>query len=680
MRRSICYSEPARAEAGEVNTWKFTYTPANPLPKGARLKLDIMSTGRDIDWELPTINLKEARNVIYAKMEGSKAIQAKEIEYEDRYNPDYEFILPAELEAGQPFTIFIGSPKGDSQASLIKNGNRAQATAQRRRTFNLSIDPNGKGNYSEEELFSLDIRGASLDRIRVLTPSFVTKNKRFDVILRFEDAYGNLTSNAHEETLIELSYEQLRENLNWKLFIPETGFIVLPNLYFNEPGFYTICLTNTHDKKTYKSSPIKCFPENDKTLFWGLLHGESERYDSSDNIESCLRHFRDERAFSFYSTSCFESQEETPNELWKTISQNVSEFDEADRFTTFLGFQWYGNKKDEGLRHFIYAKEGKPILRAKEAKSNALKKIYRLLTPKEAIAIPCFTMGGEYGSNFQDFNPEFERVVEIYNAWGSSECTEKEGNQMPIHTDGKSGVKENAEGSIQKALQRNLRFGFVAGGLDDRGIFGNFFDSEQVQYFPGYTAIISKEHSRQALFDALYNRACYATTGARIIMGLELAGSPIGSEIKTSNKPGLMINRHLSGYVAGTTKLEKVEIIRNGEVIKKFEPTGYTLDFVYDDMTPFLKVTIDAKDKNPPFAYYYLRATQEDGHMAWTSPIWVDYLPIQPGTAKVLKPPVKGGKALYEEAIKDESFVEEEEDDFEDDYDDIDDVDEADEE
>ena len=30
----------------------------------------------------------------------------------------------------------------------------------------------------------------------------------------------------------------------WKLFIPETGFITLPNLYFNEPGVYKIQLKN----------------------------------------------------------------------------------------------------------------------------------------------------------------------------------------------------------------------------------------------------------------------------------------------------------------------------------------------------------------------------------------------------------------------------------------------------
>jgi hypothetical protein len=46
----------------------------------------------------------------------------------------------------------------------------------------------------------------------------------------------------------------------------------------------------------------------------------------------------------------------------------------------------------------------------------------------------------------------------------------------------------------------------------------------QEQYSPGLTVIIAKEYTRQALFEALYNRSCYATTGERIVLGLFLAG------------------------------------------------------------------------------------------------------------------------------------------------------------
>lgn len=663
MRRSICYCEPNQALAGEVTTWKFIYTTSTALPKGTRLRFDMQTKGRDIDWEIPTANLKKTANVIFAHLDNGKILQAKELEVADSFAPIFEFILPTAIEPGESFTVVIGSPK---ESSSSKNGNKAQTNSQRRRAFLLLIDTTGKGHFQEPEVFSMDIRGNVLKEIRVLTPSFVVRNKRFDVIVRFEDEFGNLTSHAPDDTLIELSHEHLRENLNWKLFVPETGFINLPNLYFNEPGIYTIQLRNSGTKEIFRSSPIKCFPENSKNLFWGILHGESERIDSTENIENCLRHFRDDKSINFYASSPFESLEETSNETWKLISQNIAEFDEAERFTTYLGFQWVGVPGEEGVRQIIYTKENKQLLRKKDPKYTSLKKIYKSFSPKEIISIPCFTMGKGYDYNFKDFNPEFERVVEIYNSWGSSECTAKEGNPAPIQSSNKKGVQESAEGSVQKALLRNCRFGFVAGGLDDRGIYSDFYDEGQEQYPAGMTAIIAPEYTRSAVAEALYNRSCYATTGERIILGLYLAGFPMGKETSTADKPGLMINRHLSGYVAGTTKLTAIEIVRNGKVIKSFECDGYAMDFTYDDMTPIEKVVIDAKDKKPPFVFYYLRVIQEDGHMAWSSPIWVDFVPPPQGVKAM---PKKVQKPVAAPINFDEDD-EEEEDDFNYDIDD----------
>lgn len=659
MRRSISYCEPNYAIAGEAKTWKFIYAPSATLPKGTRLKFDLQSKGREIDWQVPSVNLKKPEAVIYAQLSNGKILTATELDVPDNIVPQFEFILPGVVEAGDSITIVLGAKEGESpkKGATI----RAQTTAQRRRPFILYVDPSGKGHYGDPEVFSMDIRGGELANIRLLTPSFVAKNKRFDVIVRFEDEFGNLTNQAPDDTLIELSHEHLRENLNWKLFVPETGFISLPNLYFNEAGVYTIQLVNSKTKQVFRSSPIRCFPENNKHLFWGLLHGESDRFDSTENIENCLRHFRDDKAFNFYGTSPFESQEETSNETWKFISQNIVDFDEDERFTTLLGFQWQGENKSEGLRLLTYAKENKPILRKKDLKNSTLKKIYKYFSPKELISIPSFTMakGAEY--HFDNFDPDFERVVEIYNAWGSSEMTKKEGNPKPISSSKR--FQESADGSIQKALQRNCRFGFVAGGLDDRGIFADLYDSDQEQYTPGLTAIIAPTHTREALIEALYQRSCYATTGERIIIGLYLASIPMGKEISTAEKPGLAVNRHLSGYVAGTTRLQKVEIIRNGKVLKIFEPNNYFLEFTYDDMTPLEKVVIQAKDKKPPFVYYYLRVTQEDGHMAWSSPIWVDYIPLSALPKNQNK---RNAKPVIKNEFIDEDFEEEEEEEEED--------------
>ncbi len=636
MRRPICLIEPSVSYAGEISNWKFIYTTSINLSKGTRIKFDLQSKGRILDWQIPDTNLKGKGNLIWAVLPNEKTLAAKALSSKESIVPDFEFILPSEIKAGEAFIICLGTPEIEN-SHQEGYGTRTQTIVQRRKKFQLFIDPKGKGDYKEPEVFTIDIKGNKLHTIQVIAPSVVNKNKRFDMMLRFEDAHGNLTNNAPEGTLIELTYEHLRENLSWKLFIPETGFLSLPNLYFNEPGIYRIQLQNLKNGDKFYSYPIKCFADQDKSLFWGLLHGESDRVDSEENIEACLRHIRDEKSFQFFSTSSFESAEETSNEAWKAINMHIAEFNEEGRFATFLGMQWFGEEPEEGLRMFLFAKDNKSIFRKKDPKTNNLKKTYKGLAPKELISIPSFSMAKGFGTNFSDFTPEFERVVEIYNAWGSSECSEKEGNLRPITATSKTGIASWPEGSIRKALSNNCRFGFVAGGLDDRGVFAGLYNKDQVQYSPGLTAILAPEQTREALFQALFNRHCYATTGARIILGFFLAGAPMGSELNTKIKPGLAYNRYITGYIAGTAPIEKIEVIRNGSVIHTINPEKTDLDFIFDDSEAIHKVAFPAKGEVPGFVYYYLRVLQKNGHIAWSSPIWVDVLEAPPAPPKKAK-------------------------------------------
>jgi hypothetical protein len=36
-------------------------------------------------------------------------------------------------------------------------------------------------------------------------------------------------------------------------------------------------------------------------------------------------------------------------------------------------------------------------------------------------------------------------------------------------------------------------------------------------------------------------------------------------------------------------------------------------------------VLLTSPDERPGFSYYYIRVVQEDGHIAWGSPIWIDH-------------------------------------------------------
>lgn len=673
MRRSICYCEPTYALAGQINTWSFIYTISSPLSKGTLLKFDLFSD-QETDWQIPNTSPTATSNSIYALLDKGKPFFPKEITVKGRNNPQYEFVLPENLDVGATITIVLGAPKGKERT--VKNGNKAQTTTQRRKSFYLYVDSSKKGQYSDPEVFTLDVRGNSLKNIKIIVPSFVVKNKRFDVIARFEDEYGNLTNNAPENTLIELTYENIRENLNWKLFVPETGFISLPNLYFNEPGMYTITLTNLLNKEAFNSPPICCFNDSKNLLFWGRVRGLLNRSKEGENIENYIRNVRDEIADNFYVSSPFENIEETSGELWKHYMQNIAEFEEANRFTTFLGFQWAGVPKEEGARQIIFAKDNKQLIRKKDAKGNTLKKLYKNFSPKEIISIPILTMSEEFEFNFENFDPEVERVVEIYNSWGSSECSEKEGNTFPVNQ--KKPSKDAIDGSIIKALNKNNRFGFVAGGYDDKGFFAEFLQNSHKQYNEGLTGILASELNRTTLFESLYQRACYATSGEKIIVGYEIAGFIMGSEVSTLDKPGLLVNRHINVFAAGTQPITKIEIIRNGKVLYSHIPKEKNRyqQFTYDDMESLESILIDNKDKKPPFVYYYVRVLQEDGHVAWASPVWIDYFYLSPAERKARRmvKPIKQMSAI--DSFKDDEDFDipsEELDEEEDDFDNIDD-------
>jgi hypothetical protein len=636
MRRSLCFTEPKYVLAGQKITVKFTYSPGINLPKGSRLKFDPLTKGREFDWEIPTISNKQEESQLWMTTPQGQTVIPKAIQGKSKICPQFEFILPSEVKAGEEVVIFLGSLEKTSTL-------RAQLHLQRRRPFHLYIDTKGTGDYKEPEIFSMDVKGNVLEKIRVISPSMVGKNERFDIVVRFEDTFGNLTSNAAEGTLIDFSYDQLRENLNWKLFVPETGFLNLPNLYFNEAGVYRIKLVNLNKKETFYSSPIKCIEsDGNQTIYWGLFHGESERFDATVQIESCLRHFRDDLSFHFYASSSFESEEETSQEVWKNVSLQISEFNEEDRFITYLGSQWFNDEESEGLRQLIFTKDNKPLLRKKEAKSTSLKKIYKSHTPKDLIGIPSFTMGKGLHYNFEEINPEYEPVVEIYNAWGSSECTKEQGNLKPITANGKQGIEETEQGSIRKALNMGHRLGFVAGGLDDRGVFSNLYNSDQVQYTPGLTAVVCSSQTRDSLIQAVKDRSCYATTGARIILNMEIAGLPMGCILSTKAKPGLAFNRFIKGCVIGTSNIKKVEIFRNGSLFQKFEPNQDQFDFEVNDPSPLESHLIRSKLDDSQFLYYYIRAVQDDGHVAWGSPIWIEM--VSQETVVPIKPAKKNLK------------------------------------
>jgi hypothetical protein len=180
--------------------------------------------------------------------------------------------------------------------------------------------------------------------------------------------------------------------------------------------------------------------------------------------------------------------------------------------------------------------------------------------------------------------PDNIRVIEVYSTHGTSEIRNQD--DIPVSLRMKSGrLKGEPEQkcSARELLDDGMHLGFVGGSDNHDGQVG----------FDAITGVFTSELSRESLFQAIYNKHCYATS---------------------SNRSLFEINQTDMGYhilVAGDGEIDTVELICNGENMLK--DTGFSGRVIEFDWTPPHAVK----------GYFYVKVTMEDGHeSAWSSPVW----------------------------------------------------------
>ena len=69
--------------------------------------------------------------------------------------------------------------------------------------------------------------------------------------------------------------------------------------------------------------------------------------------------------------------------------------------------------------------------------------------------------------------------------------------------------------------------------------------------------------------------------------------------------------------------IEKVELIRNNQVILRIEINSNQWEEDFVDSETFESTSSDHSIKNEKFLFYYLRVFLVNNKMAWSSPIWI---------------------------------------------------------
>ena len=99
----------------------------------------------------------------------------------------------------------------------------------------------------------------------------------------------------------------------------------------------------------------------------------------------------------------------------------------------------------------------------------------------------------------------------------------------------------------------------------------------------------------------------------------------MGRVLSLQDYPELTAGRTIQVTVHGTQPVSCVEIVRNNVDVYRYTPDALDVALTWTDREALDAVNLQPAPHQPaPFTFYYIRVTQADGQMAWSSPIWVE--------------------------------------------------------
>jgi hypothetical protein len=306
------------------------------------------------------------------------------------------------------------------------------------------------------------------------------------------------------------------------------------------------------------------------------------------------------------------------DEDWEQLRFSTKRWYDPGRYVSILGFEGDYDGEDGGHFNLHFPSDRGEYKNFKLGAGGTLNSIFDFALDHKALAICHHTSRHKCGRDFSRSHyggQDIEPVMEIYSQWGSSE---EFGSSRPMIE-----CQHPNEGHYYRyALSHGFPLGVVGGSDSHCTTPGGLVPMAYPewggkQFFPypgGVTAIYAAELTRKGLFEALRERRCYATSFEKILVWIESQGSVMGSEIEAASAEIEILVSCTYG------PLWEVLVLKNGGVAARFGVFGENRGFDVQRKTFHLVWHDENFSKE---SCYYIRATQFDGDMAWSSPIWI---------------------------------------------------------
>lgn len=348
------------------------------------------------------------------------------------------------------------------------------------------------------------------------------------------------------------------------------------------------------------------------TLLFGNLHEHTNmsRCSLGDGMIDEEYHYgRDIEGYDFLGLTDHDYNYD--REKWEKSLRAVRFYNDDPFFVAMPALEWTASREDRtgwpepgsGHRNIIFAssneakefinEENDAVYHCNHPKSDQIGKVWDILEKKQlrAITIPHHPADPKHPVDWDSVNSKIESVVEIYQLRGSYEYRDCPLQDRPEKVSRHDGL------FIQDALARGHRLGFIASG--DHNSMGL-----------GTAALWVKEVSQEGIYEALQARRCYATSGDKIFLDFRVNEHLTGEELTAQNPPRITV------HIRATAPISNIVVFKNNEVV--YEQTG-------DQMSGGKEAQFEYVDQDFfDSSYYYLRVIQENGQVAWGSPVWVN--------------------------------------------------------
>jgi hypothetical protein len=478
----------------------------------------------------------------------------------------------------------------------------------------LAVDVQGTGEFRmHPEHPSLKLNAGPATELMVHGPATLIQGKPAELLLAVVDVNQNPAESFSGRLELQVTQGQadvpstvtFRSQRGWELvkFLP------------GAPGIIRITATSSVDHRLQATAnPMKVFNrEPEFKIYWGDLH--SHTHYSWDGVgQNNFEYARNTSGLDFYAMTDHsdpavgafaEGLGPSVPDVWSEYTALTDRHYEPGHFVTIHAYEC-SFEAPYGHHNVFFRDKPGPLFAEGDV---SLPELWKALKAGEALTIPHHTGKMPFPIFWNPHNSELDRNIEIYSAHGLSEAYDPS-HPLSFENSNFTDPSKSVKGPqyVQDAWAQGLQLSTIASSDDHRAHPG------QPQY--GLAAVAAPGLTRGEIFDALYQRRTYGTTGSKILLEFSIEGQPMGRQVTVRDKPKLSIEAH------GTAEIETVEVLRYStsdggfQILHTMHPR--TADFSWNA----------ADETFREDSTYYVRLRQfglvrNHVAMAWSSPIWV---------------------------------------------------------